>query len=73
MPNLIKGNVLHHSVAYNKFRNEYFVIFDVEQNNDNKPDRVYGLRVNSQGQILDRQLIDFTLGGATSRQIWYSL
>ena len=67
MPNIIRGNVLYHSVAYNKFRNEYFVVFDVDQNSDNKADRVYGLRVNSQGLILDRQIIDFTLGGISSK------
>ena len=63
----MQGNVLYHSVAYNNFRNEYFVVFDVDQNNDNTPDRVYGLRVNGQGQILNRQLIDFTLRGTTSK------
>ena len=68
VPNIVQGNVLYHSVAYNNFRNEYFVIFDVDQNNDNTPDRVYGLRVNGQGQILNRQLIDFTLRGATTEQ-----
>ena len=67
MPNIIRGNVLYHSVAYNAFRNEYLVVFDVDQNNDNKADRVYGLRVNSQGLILDRQIIDFTLGGISSK------
>lgn len=67
MPNVIKGNVLYHSVAYNNFRNEYFVVFDVDQNNDNKADRVYGYRVNSRGVILNRQVIDFTLGGSSSK------
>ena len=67
MPNVIKGNVLYHSVAYNNFRNEYFVVFDVDQNSDNKADRVYGYRVNSRGLILDRQVIDFTLRGASSK------
>ena len=67
VPNVIKGNVLYHSVAYNNFRNEYFVIFDVDQNNDNTPDRVYGYRVNGLGQIVDRRMIDFTIGGTTSK------
>jgi hypothetical protein len=67
MPNIIKGNVLYHSIAYNNIRNEYFVVFDVDQNSDNTPDRVYGLRVNGLGQILDRQVINFTLGGVTSK------
>jgi hypothetical protein len=65
MPNVIKGNVLYHSVAYNNFRNEYFVVFDVDQDNDNIPDKVYGLRVNSLGLILNRQIIDFTIGGTS--------
>ena len=59
--------MLYHSVAYNNFRNEYFVVFDVDQNNDSKADRVYGYRVNSKGQILGRKVIDFTLRGASSK------
>ena len=59
--------MLYHGVVYNNFRNEYFVVFDVDQNNDNKADRVYGYRINSRGQILGRKVIDFTLRGASSK------
>ncbi len=38
-----------------------------DQNNDNTPDRVYGYRVNGLGQIVDRRMIDFTIGGTTSK------
>ena len=68
MPSIIQGNVLTHSVAYNNFRNEYFVIMDVDQNRDNIPDRVYGCRINGLGQILGSRLIDFTLRGVSSKR-----
>ena len=68
MPGSLKGSVLTHSVAYNNFRNEYFVTWDVDQNNDNIPDRVYGWRINGLGQILDNHVTDFTLRMVSSRQ-----
>ena len=57
-----------HNFAYNNLRNEYFVILDVDQNNDNIPDRVYGWRINGLGQILGGRVIDFTLSGVSSKQ-----
>ncbi len=66
----MKGNVLHHSAAYHNFRKEYFVVFDVDQNNDNKPDRVYGWRINKQGQIMAGHLVNFTISGVISMHIY---
>ena len=61
--NAIKSNTLHHTAVYNPDRNEYFIAYDVDVNYDGKPDRLFGLRLNTNGMILDGNIIDFTLNG----------
>ncbi|XP_048579152.1 uncharacterized protein LOC116604854 [Nematostella vectensis] len=60
MPSLLQGRVLHHSMAYNPNRNEYFVAFDLDINGDNRPDRLYGVRLNPSGVIMDKTILNFT-------------
>ena len=54
------GKVLHHSTAYNPTRNEYLVTYDFDVDNDNLPDQLYALRVNTVGYIMDRKILNYT-------------
>ena len=69
IPNILKGDVLHHSLALNKFRDEYMVAFDLDVNKDGRPDQVYAIRINTLGQIVDRRILNATVGIASSRFI----
>ena len=54
------GKVLHHSTAWNPKRNEYLVAFDFDLDNDNLPDQLFALRVNTSGSMMDNKLLNFT-------------
>lgn len=54
------GKVLHHSSAHNPRRNEYLITFDFDVDNDNLPDHLYALRVNTVGGTVDRTLLNYT-------------
>ena len=54
------GKVLHHSTAHNPRRNEYLVTFDFDVDNDNLPDQLFALRVDTTGNIVDLKLLNYT-------------
>lgn len=44
------------------------VAFDLDVNKDGTPDRVYAMRVNGMGQIVDQRVLDATVGIASSKE-----
>ena len=71
-PKILKGDILHHSLALNKFRNEYLVAFDLDVNKDGRPDQVYAVRINGLGQLVE-SVLNATVEMASSRFIIYLL
>jgi len=69
----VRGRTLHHSAIYNPDRNEYFVVYDVDTNNDGQPDRVYALRMTPNGAIVRQQILDVTVTGTPGSQGWPSV
>ncbi|XP_020600643.1 uncharacterized protein LOC110039834 [Orbicella faveolata] len=55
-----QGKVLHHSTAWNSNRNEYLVAFDFDVDNDNLPDQLFALRLDTFGGIVDKKMLNFT-------------
>lgn len=55
-----QGKVLHHSTAWNSKRNEYLVAFDLDVDNDNLPDQLFALRLDTLGGIVDKRMLNFT-------------
>ena len=55
-----QGKVLHHSAALNSRRNEYLVAFDFDVDNDNLPDQLFALRLDTRGGIVDKRMLNFT-------------
>ena len=60
IPSILRGQTLHHSVAYNPVRNEYLVAFDWDINYDKIPDHVYALRLDTRGNLVDKAVLNFT-------------
>ena len=54
------GKVLHHSTAWNSNRNEYLVAFDLDVDNDDLPDQLFALRLDTRGLIVDKRMLNFT-------------
>ena len=55
------AKVLHHSTAWNPRRNEYLVAFDFDVDDDDVPDQVAALRVDSQGKLVNRAIVNLTI------------
>ena len=56
----LQGKVLHHSAAYNPRRNQYLVTWDFDVDSDNLPDQLYALRVDTEGNIVDKRILNYT-------------
>ena len=44
------------------------VAFDLDVNKDGRPDQVYAIRVNGLAQIIDRRILNATVGTASSKE-----
>ena len=55
-----QGKVLHHSSAWNSNRNEYLVAFDLDVDNDDLPDQLFAVRLDTLGGTVDKRMLNFT-------------
>ncbi|XP_078373114.1 uncharacterized protein LOC144656754 isoform X1 [Oculina patagonica] len=55
------ARVLHHSTAWNPRRNEYLVAFDFDVDDDGVPDQVAALRMDNQGKLVNRAIVNLTI------------
>lgn len=64
------GKVLYYDIVYNFLCNEYFVIFDLDVNNDVLLDYLYVLWFDILGEIVDRWFFNYIVNIENYVGIW---